>query len=113
MEVLKNMKKLLAFVLTLAMVTGMLSGCAGVPVAVEGPLGTVKEEVAAAISGEAVKTGLYVSSSLSAENATADFCTPTRSKDAKIRDQTTQKQYDYTSESSKSPANHPEGYNCY
>ena len=60
------MRKLLAFLLTLAMVTGMLSGCAGVPVAVEKPQGNVKEEVAA---GEAVKTGLYVSASLSAENA--------------------------------------------
>ena len=61
------MRKLLAFLLTLAMVTGMLSGCAGVPVAVEKPQGNVKEEMAAA--GEAVKTGLYVSASLSAENA--------------------------------------------
>ena len=65
------MRKLLAFLLTLAMVTGMLSGCAGVPVAIEGPLGNVKEEVAA-VDGEAVKTGLYVSASLSAENATAE-----------------------------------------
>ena len=64
------MKKLLAFLLTLAMVTGMLSGCAGVPVAVEEPQGNVKEEMAA--TGEAVKTGLYVSASLSAENATEE-----------------------------------------
>ena len=42
------MRKLLAFLLTLAMVTGMLSGCAGVPVAVEKPQGNVKEEMAAA-----------------------------------------------------------------
>ena len=65
------MRKLLAFLLTLAMVTGMLSGCAGVPVAIEGPHGNVKEEVAA-VDGEAVKTGLYVSASLSAENAAAE-----------------------------------------
>ena len=65
------MRKLLAFLLTLAMVTGMLSGCAGVPVAIEEPTGTVKEEVAA-VDGEAVKTGLYVSASLSAENAAAE-----------------------------------------
>ena len=65
------MRKLLAFLLTLAMVTGMLSGCAGVPVAIEGPHGNVKEEVAA-VDGEAVKTGLYVSASLSAENASAE-----------------------------------------
>ena len=65
------MKKLLAIFLTLAMITGLLSGCAGVPVAIENPQGNVKEEVAA-VDGEAVKTGLYVSASLSAENATAE-----------------------------------------
>ena len=60
------MKKLLTIFLTLAMIAGLLPGCAGVPVAVE----NVKEEVAA--SGDAVKTGLYVSASLSAEDATAE-----------------------------------------
>ena len=65
------MKKLLAIFLTLAMSAGLLSGCAGVPVAIENPQGNVKEEVAA-VDGEAVKTGLYVSASLSAENATAE-----------------------------------------
>ena len=66
------MKKILAFVLTLAMTAGMLSGCAGVPVAVTEPQDAVKEEVAATVDGEAVKTGLYVNASLSAENATAE-----------------------------------------
>ena len=65
------MKKLLAIFLTLAMSAGLLSGCAGVPVAIENPQGNVKEEVAA-VDGEAVKTGLYVSASLSAENAAAE-----------------------------------------
>ena len=65
------MRKLLTIFLTLAMVTGLLSGCAGVPVAVQEPQENVKEEVAA-VDGEAVKTGLYVSASLSAENATAE-----------------------------------------
>ena len=66
------MKKLLAFVLTMAMTVSMLSGCAGVPVAVTEPQDAVKEEVAATVDGEAVKTGLYVNASLSAENATAE-----------------------------------------
>ena len=66
------MKKILAMFLTLAMMAGMLSGCAGVPVAVSEPQDTVKEEVAATVDGDAVKTGLFVSASLSAENATAE-----------------------------------------
>ena len=45
MEV-KNMKKTIAMLLTLAMTIGLLSGCAGVPVAIEFPKNeTVKEEV--------------------------------------------------------------------
>ena len=64
------MKKLLASVLTLAMTMTLLSGCAGVPVAVNPDLQEeVKEEIAETVDGEAVKTGLYVSASLSAENA--------------------------------------------
>lgn len=66
------MKKLLASVLTLAMTTALLSGCTGVPVAVEPLQQEVKEEVAETVSGDAVKTGLYVSASLSAENAAAE-----------------------------------------
>ena len=66
------MKKILASVLTLAMTTVLLSGCAGVPVAVDPMQQGVKEEVAETISGDAVKTGLYVSANLSAENATAE-----------------------------------------
>ena len=66
------MKKILAFVLTLVMTTALLSGCAGIPVAVNQLQETVKEEVAETVDGEALKTGLYVSASLSAENATAE-----------------------------------------
>ena len=65
------MKKLLAIVLTLAMTTILMSGCAGVPVAVE-PQQDVKEETAETVDGDAVKTGLYVSANLSAENASAE-----------------------------------------
>ena len=66
------MKKILASVLTLAMTTVLLSGCAGVPVAVDPMQQGVKEEAAETISGDAVKTGLYVSANLSAENAAAE-----------------------------------------
>ena len=66
------MKKMLAFVLTLAMTVVLLSGCAGVPVAVETPQQDVKDETAETISGDAVKTGLYVSANLTAENGTAE-----------------------------------------
>ncbi len=66
------MKKLLAIVLTLAISTALLSGCAGVPVAVEPLQQGVKEEVAETVNGDAVKTGLYISASLSPENAAAE-----------------------------------------
>ena len=66
------MKKMLAFVLTLAMTVVLLSGCAGVPVAVETPQQDVKDEAAEAIPGDAVKTGLYVSANLTAENGEAE-----------------------------------------
>ena len=62
------MKRILAFVLTLVTTTALLSGCAGIPVAVQQLQDTVKEEVAETVDGDAVKTGLYVSASLSAEN---------------------------------------------
>ena len=65
------MKKILAFVLTLAMWAALLSGCAGVPVAVDTPQ-EVKEEVAETVNGDAVKTGLYVSANLSTENAASE-----------------------------------------
>ena len=64
------MKKTIAMLLTLAMTIGLLSGCAGVPVAIESPKNeTVKEEVAEAGS---LKTGLSVVSSLSVADATAE-----------------------------------------
>ena len=66
------MKKILALVLTFVMTTALLSGCAGIPVAVEQQQGTVKEEVAETVPGDAVKTGLYVSASLSTENTTEE-----------------------------------------
>ena len=65
------MKKILAMLLTLTMAVGVLSGCSGVPVAVEDPSnGAVKEEVAA--DGESLKTGLFVSANLTGENASAE-----------------------------------------
>ena len=64
------MKKILAFVLTLTMAVSLLTGCAGVPVAVEGPMNdSVKEELADA---DSLKTGLSVAASLTAESAAAD-----------------------------------------
>ena len=66
------MKKILAIVLTFVMTTALLTGCTGVPVAVEQLQDTVKEEVAETVDGDAVKTGLYVSASLSAENVTEE-----------------------------------------
>ena len=64
------MKKILAFVLTLTMAVSLLTGCAGVPVAVEGPMNdSVKEELADA---DSLKTGLSVAASLTAESASAD-----------------------------------------
>lgn len=71
MEV-KNMKKTIAMLLTLAMSVGLLSGCTGVPVAVESPKNdTVKEETADTDSSS-LKTGLSVVSSLSVADATAE-----------------------------------------
>ncbi len=66
------MKKILASVLTLAMTIALLSGCTGVPVAIDTPQQEVKEEIAETLNGDAVKTGLYVSANLTAENATAE-----------------------------------------
>ena len=60
------MKKIIAMLLTLAMTVGVLSGCAGVPVAIESQK---KEEVA----GEnALKTGLSVVTTLEVANASAE-----------------------------------------
>lgn len=68
------MKKILALLLASAMAAGILTGCAGVPVALEAPGSVeepVKEEVTVA-DGTAVKTGLSVVASQSAENASAE-----------------------------------------
>ena len=61
------MKKIIAFVLTLAMSAGVLVGCAGIPVVMDNQ----KENVELAVEG-AVKTGLSVIASLSGEGATQE-----------------------------------------
>ena len=69
------MKKILAFVLTMAMAASMLVGCTGTIVVIENPTGNVetKEEVEVAETTEgAVKTGLAVSAGLSGESATTE-----------------------------------------
>ena len=68
MEVLENMKKILAMLMTLTMTVSLLSGCAGVPVAMND---SVNEEVVA-VDGDSLKTGLSVAASLTAEGATAE-----------------------------------------
>ena len=72
------MKKILAFVLTMAMTASMLVGCTGTIVVIENPAGNAETkenvevaettEVKEAIEG-AVKTGFAVSATLSAESA--------------------------------------------
>ena len=72
------MKKILAFVLTMAMATSLLVGCTGTIVVIENPTGNTETkenvetvEVAETTEG-AVKTGLSVIASLSGESATAE-----------------------------------------
>ena len=68
------MKKLLAFVLTMAMTASMLVGCTGTIVVIENPTGNVeteKVEVEETTEG-AVKTGLSVITNLSGEAASAE-----------------------------------------
>ena len=62
------MKKILAMLMTLTMTVSLLSGCAGVPVAMND---SVKEEVAG-VDGDSLKTGLSVVANLTAEGATAE-----------------------------------------
>ena len=62
------MKKILAMLMTLTMTVSLLSGCAGVPVAMND---SVKEEVAE-VDGDSLKTGLSVVANLTAEGATAE-----------------------------------------
>lgn len=66
------MKKILAFVLTMAMSASLLVGCTGKIVVIENPTGNAEKvenvEVAETTEG-AVKTGLAVSASLSGESA--------------------------------------------
>ena len=72
------MKKILAFVLTMAMTASLLVGCTGTIVVIENPTGNVetKENTEVAETTETtegvVKTGLSVITNLSGENATAE-----------------------------------------
>ena len=72
------MKKILAFVLTMAMTASLLVGCTGTIVVIENPTGNVetKENTEVAETTEitegVVKTGLSVITNLSGENATAE-----------------------------------------
>lgn len=66
------MKKLFAVLLTLVMTAGIMTGCAGVPVAMENPQKEAVEEEVAAVDGNSLKTGLSVMASLTAENAAAE-----------------------------------------
>ena len=71
---IKEMKKILAFVLTMAMTASMLVGCTGTIVVIENPAEnaeTEKVEVAETTEG-AVKTGLSVIANLSGEAASAE-----------------------------------------
>ena len=60
------MKKLLAYVLTLAMTASVLVGCTGTTVVIENPAENAEttESVEVAVTEGAVKTGLAVSASL-------------------------------------------------
>ena len=65
------MKKWIAFVLTLAMSTGLLTGCAGVPVVMEQKTETGENVELAETREGAVKTGLSVIASQSGESASS------------------------------------------
>ena len=69
------MKKIFAFVLTMAMTASLLVGCTETIVVIENPTGTTetKENVEVAETTEsAVKTGLSVIANLSGEGATKE-----------------------------------------
>ena len=68
------MKKLLAYVLTLAMTASVLVGCTGTTVVIENPTGNAEttESAEVAVTEGAVKTGLSVMASISGESATAE-----------------------------------------
>ena len=69
------MKKILAFVLTMAMAASLLVGCTGTIVVIENPTGNAEntENIVVAETTEgAVKTGLSVIANLSGEAATAE-----------------------------------------
>ena len=68
------MKKMLAYVLTLAMTAGVLVGCTGKTVVIENPTENAEttESVEVAVTEGAVKTGLSVMASISGESATAE-----------------------------------------
>ncbi len=66
------MKRRIGLLLTIGMTVGLLSGCAGVPVAVNDKKeDNVKEETAIA-DGDALKTGLSVITTVETENASAE-----------------------------------------
>lgn len=65
------MRKWIAFVLTLAMSAGVLTGCAGVPVVMENQIGNVEKTEMAQTTEGAVKTGLSVIASQSGQGASA------------------------------------------
>lgn len=65
------MRKWIAFVLTLAMSAGVLTGCAGVPVVMENQTGNVEKTEMAQTTEGAVKTGLSVIASQSGQGASA------------------------------------------
>ena len=66
------MKKLLAYVLTLAMTASVLVGCTGTTVVIENPTENVETKENVEVAEGAVKTGLSVMAGLSGESATAE-----------------------------------------
>ena len=66
------MKKMLAYVLTLAMTAGVLVGCTGKTVVIENPTENVETAENVEVAEGAVKTGLSVMAGLSGESATAE-----------------------------------------
>ena len=65
----KTMKKMLAYVLTLAMTAGVLVGCTGKIVVIGNPTENVETTENVEVAEGAVKTGFAVSATLSAESA--------------------------------------------
>lgn len=66
------MKKLIGMLLTLGMTAGLLSGCTGVPVAVNDKKEENRKEEIVIADGEALKTGLSVLTTLETTDASAE-----------------------------------------